>query len=126
MRIVIAGGPRTGKTTLAVRLGVERFLIPRHTDDLIPTHTWSKASDEVALWLEHHGPFIVEGVATVRALRKFMQRHPTRRPCDVVHWLYAPKVEQTPNQRAMAKAALTIWVQIRDELEARDVRIEEV
>lgn len=125
MRIVIAGGPRTGKTTLAIRLGVQHFIIPRHTDDLIATHAWSEASDEAARWLEHDGPFIIEGVAAVRALRKFLKAHPSRRPCDVVHWLFAPKVEQTPGQRAMAKAALTIWIQIRGELEARDVCIDE-
>ena len=40
-------------------------------DDLIDTHEWSAASAEVARWLDDEGPWIIEGVAMSRALRKW-------------------------------------------------------
>lgn len=132
-RICIAGGPRTGKTTLAGTL-FERHDWPhdapdcdgcgvvRHTDDLIQLG-WSEASAAAAEWFEYPGPWIVEGVAVPRALRKWLAAHPEGKPCDVVYWLEEPHEERTPGQIAMANGCLTVWREVRPELERRGVEI---
>jgi hypothetical protein len=43
-RLVIAGGPRTGKTTLAAELAGKTGAPVHHTDDLIGGFAWSDAS----------------------------------------------------------------------------------
>ncbi len=121
LRICIAGGPKTGKTTLAGELGLEPV---RHTDDtiaLIPD--WSEASKHVATWMDEPGPWAIEGVALPRALRKWLAANPEGRPCDVVCWLDAAVVPRTPKQDSMAKGCATVWREIFDALVARDVRV---
>lgn len=124
-RILIGGGPRTGKTTLADHLDAANAL---HTDDLINQHDWSAVSHEVAtVWMVEPGPWIIEGVATVRALRKRLEalaNDPTAKPCDLFVWLTEPKLNRTARQDSMAKGAQTVFDQIRPDLEARGVRIE--
>lgn len=139
-RIVIVGGPRTGKTTLADRLGGEaddatyarlsprarrKHTRVRHTDDLIRMLAWSEASQAIAdQWLAEPGPWIIEGVAAVRGLRKWLRAHPTGAPCDTIIVCSKPKVARTDGQERMAKGHDKIWAEIRDELERRGVRIE--
>ena len=125
MRIVIAGGPKCGKSTaseaLGERLGVMRV---RHTDDLIRSHKWSEASAEAATWLDMPGPWIVEGVAAVRALRKWMATaSPVAKPCDVVLWLDAPHEELVLGQLSMLSGCETVWREVHPMLRERGVRI---
>lgn len=118
-RIAIGGGPRTGKTTIA-----ESFGWPvRHTDDLIGKLEWSAASTEVARWMEAPGPWVIEGVAVARALRKALIMSP-RKPCDLLVWLTTPHVELTAEQATMGKGCDTVLGEIRDELVRRGVTIE--
>jgi len=128
-RIVIIGGPRTGKTTLAravVVAGVPHRHTPiRHTDDLIGVLDWSAASQKIAdQWLVAPGPWIIEGVAAVRGLRKWLRAHPMGAPCDTIIICSHPKVARTDGQERMAKGHDKIWAEIRDDLERRGVRIE--
>lgn len=128
MRIVITGGPRTGKTTLADSmwnnvaveagaadptkrgLGIE---IVRHTDDLIGHVDWSAASQAVSEWLNEPGPWIIEGVAVSRALRKWRDQHPGERPpADRVIYLRDAYERTTSKQDAMAKGVLTVHLEI--------------
>lgn len=70
IKILITGGPRTGKTTLGKQLA-EQYNVPLlHTDDAIEGRSWSEASAEVATWIERDGPWIIEGVAVPRTMRK--------------------------------------------------------
>lgn len=69
MRIVIIGWPGTGKTTLANEMGGGRS-----TDDLIHLG-WSEASQAASNWFDEPGPWIIEGVAVPRALRKWHKRN---------------------------------------------------
>lgn len=121
-RIVIAGGPRCGKTILSGKLGVERV---RGTDELIGLG-WSESSEAASHWFEEPGPWICEGVAMPRALRKWIDRHAAGTPADLVVWLGPPVVARVAGQEAMAKGCLTVWREIRPELFRRGVRIREL
>jgi predicted ATPase len=117
LRIVLAGGPRTGKTTLAAALGLPVL----HTDDLID-RGWVAAGKVAATWLDRPGPWIIEGVTAPRALRRWLRRHRRGAPCDVIVFLRRPQVPRTPGQEAMAKGCATIYEQIRARLLRRGVR----
>lgn len=124
-RIAIAGGPLSGKSYLAQRL--EQIGIPvSHTDILIETHKWGDDSAEVAQWMLERGPWVIEGVTVARALRKFMERFPDRKPCDLVVWTNSPVVKRSKGQEAMAKGVDTVFTGIRPVLVARNVQILEV
>lgn len=117
MRLLITGGPRTGKTTLGGKNA-------RHTDDLIGHLDWSEASAEVAKWFDAAGPWTIEGVAIPRALRKWLESHPEGKPADKIIFLNDPKVELIKGQAAMTKGLLTVWHAIKSDLIARGVEIE--
>ena len=124
-RIAIIGAPRAGKTTFALKLAAELGVQVRHSDDLIGTHDWSAASEHIAtVWLPEPGPWIVEGVAVVRALRKWLESNPTGSPCDKIIVLETPRVALSPRQAGMAKACATILDGIRWPLLARGVVFE--
>lgn len=143
MRIVILGGPKTGKTTLANHLalggtftdgrtGPGRTRGPgakavRHTDDLIHLG-WSEASQHVAdEWLNAPGPWIIEGVAVARALRKWRDAHPGEPPpVDRVIRLTVPHVALTPGQRTMTRGEETVWREVEQWLLSADgIAVEE-
>ena len=130
-RILITGGPRTGKTTLANEMqmrppstGSDRPTIHR-TDDLIHLG-WSAASEFIAEhWLSEPGPWIIEGVAASRALRKWHEQHPGEPPpVDHVIYLSTPHIELTPGQRSMAKGVETVHREIEPWLDEHGVRTE--
>jgi hypothetical protein len=123
-RIAITGGPRTGKTTLAARLlfthigatnnraELDRRI--RHTDDLIHLG-WSEASQAAAAWFDEPGPWIIEGVAVSRALRKWRDQHPGEPPpVDRVIYLSEPHERLTAGQRSMAAGVATVHAGIED------------
>jgi adenylate kinase family enzyme len=120
-RILICGGPRTGKTTLAAEIGPQVGGAVHHTDDLIPLG-WSEASQAAALLLEAPGPWIVEGVAAARALRKWRQAHPGERPpVDRIIYMETPHVALTPGQATMAKGVATVYGEVEDWIEDHGV-----
>jgi len=122
MRILIAGIPRAGKTTLAATLEREHKLSARHTDTLIPLG-WSEASDAAAQWIDEPGPWIIEGVAAIRALRKWLASNPGK-PADVVHWLGHEHMALSTGQASMALGCRKVWDEVMPELIGRRVRIE--
>lgn len=123
-RLVIVGGPRTGKSWHAEHVGRQYGVQVRHTDDLIATHAWSEASEEVATWFDAPGAWIVEGCATARALRKWIAAHPKGTPCDAVALMWNPRAERKPGHWGMAKGVQTVWLEIEFELRHRGVLIE--
>jgi len=122
-RVVLTGGPRTGKTHLAKSRVSDGFRV-RHTDSLVGVHEWSQASAEVAKWLGEPGPWIVEGVTAVRALRKWMAANPDEKPADVVAWLHRPLETRSKGQESMAKGCETIWSEVWPELVRRGVEVQ--
>lgn len=134
-RVVIVGGPKTGKTTLGQKMARELAAdvapegLPAtavklmHTDGLIGTHGWSEASEEVARWLDVPGPWIIEGVSAVRALRKWLASHPEGKPADRLIYMTKTWQELTKGQAAMAKGIVTVWAEVVDLLIARGVSI---
>lgn len=128
-RIVILGGPRTGKTTLADQMfGWHKLngqsMTLYHTDDIIHLG-WSEASQHVAdEWLTQPGPWIIEGVAVARALRKWREAHPGERPpVDRVIRLTEPHVELNKGQSTMAKGEASVWWEIEAWIEGH-VRVD--
>lgn len=99
LRVAVCGPPKTGKTTFASELGVP----VQHTDDVLD-RGWSGASDEVSRWFDAE-TFCVEGVAVLRALRKWRERHPgAPPPLDRLVMLWYPRVPYTkPGQARMSE-----------------------
>ncbi len=124
-RVVIAGGPNAGKTTLANSLAHEIGRRVRNTDELLGTHEWSAASLEVSHWLDDPGPWIVEGAAVPRALRKWLRRNPDGKPADVALYLPQPVAARNKGQETMAKGVHTVWSEVLPQLEARGVIVRE-
>lgn len=121
-RIVIAGGPRTGKTTLSNEMMVQHRVPVIHSDDFIDMG-WSEASAHMAkLMNETPDPWVVEGVATVRALRKALDLN-SHKPCDELVWMNTPHEELTKGQAAMTKGCETVLNEIKPELIKRGVKI---
>ena len=121
-RILVTGGPRVGKTTLARSIGALHGLPVRSTDDLIATHDWSAASSAVAAWLDDVGPWVIEGVAIPRSLRKWLATHDGA-PADGIFIGRDPREARSAGQDAMAKGLETVWAEIAPELERRGVPI---
>ena len=125
MRVLVIGGPKVGKTTLADKLGAHGGWPVRHTDDLISLG-WSEASEEACRWIEEPGPWVIEGVAVVRSLRKWLSsHHRTEVPCDQVYFSQTPRVQLLlPGHISMTKGVLTVWSQVNRELMQRGVKID--
>jgi phage-related protein (TIGR01555 family) len=122
-RCVIAGGPRTGKSTLAVRAGERYGRQVRYADSLVGSHEWSDASAEVATWLDDPGDWIVEGVATPRALRKWLAANPGKKLDATVVWLRKPIQVQSKGQQSMTRGVEAVWRAVKQELDKRGVTI---
>jgi hypothetical protein len=117
MRTLITGAPRTGKSTEAARL--VKADGQRHGEHLctdpqrlcawglrgVPDSSsdWSDASAYVAdKWLSMPGPWVIEGVAVPRALRKWRASHPgAAPPADRLVIMSDPYEMLSPGQMQM-------------------------
>jgi adenylate kinase family enzyme len=122
-RIAITGGPRTGKTTFADRLGEERGLTVTHTDSFMDLG-WSEASQAVCDHMRGQASGIVEGVAVPRALRKALAADPKTKPVDKLIVMGTPRETRTPGQIIMAKGVKTVLDEILPDLRRLGVEIE--
>ncbi len=111
-RVVVCGGPRAGKTAVAVRAS-ERYSRPVFFGDaLIGNLSWSDASMEVSRWFDREGEWIIEGVVCARALRKWLARNDGRkRTFDVVRVTDGIH-DRSDAQSAKAKGEATVWDEI--------------
>lgn len=120
MRTLIVGGPKTGKTSMGMRLASERGCRHLCTDpqDLCPAGvagapldlSWSENSLWVAQhWLELPGSWVIEGVAVPRALRKWQALHDgAPPPCDELIVLTEPHAALGAKQEQMTQALLGV------------------
>lgn len=109
-RIAIIGWPKSGKTTFAASLSNQA----RSTDSVIGLG-WSEASLEVSNWLDEPGPWVIEGVALPRALRKWQQRNPDEPPpIDRMIYLHTQHQQLIDGQTRMGKGMDTVFAEIED------------
>lgn len=120
-RVIIVGGPSMGKSTLAHRLTTHERV--RCTDELVGVLEWSEVSAEVALWIAEPGRWVVEGVATARALRKWLAATPDTQLDVVVVLMGKPLVELSKGQAAMGKGVATVWNEIAIDVLRRGARV---
>lgn len=106
-RIAIAGGPRTGKTTLSVcALAIAPGIRIEHTDDLIGRASWDDVPTEVEARVRRESRYVLEGVQVGRCLRNGLE-------VDAVVWLDVPHVKLTDEQESMRKGCVTIFAEWR-------------
>lgn len=136
-RVLITGGPLHGKTTRAAMEVTARGLTVFQCTDTHEqaqrtgrTHPsavyaldsldadWSGLSQWVAgTWLQRPGPWVMEGVALPRALRKYraaMSADDPPPPCDQLIWLCEPRAAQTGKQASMTKAHDSVLNEVLD------------
>lgn len=128
VRLLIAGVPRSGKTTLSAELESKHRCAAMHTDDLIGKLDWSEVSRHVAEdWFTRAGPWVIEGVAVPRAIRKwFRDMRRTDAPCDRLIWMPVPRLELSAGQRAMAKGCISVYDEVIKRLLETGVEVETV
>ena len=119
-RLLILGVPKAGKTTLS-----------EHLADRLSSHrlifTDYDAVGELVSLLDMPGPWIMEGVTLVRALREWLDKHhfhPELRPADTIIWMPDPKIALTKGQQNMAAGLCTVWESVRLRCQFRGTRIE--
>ena len=123
MKILITGGPKTGKTTLARELAT-KYKISKiyHTDDLILKYDWGFESDIVNSWLKEDN-IIIEGTTVPRGIRKWLFNNDSGKPADIVYYLKEPKVKISKGQATMTKGIDTVWSEVLPELRKRGVTV---
>src|SRR5688572_28574580 len=125
MRVLILGGPLRGKSTLARELraeGLRTFCTdaPSYCREVeygvtyLPEGlVWSGASQYVAdQWLSMPGPWVIEGAAAVRALRKWAEANPDGVPADRIVMLVQARAPTTGRQEGLAKGVVSVWREI--------------
>jgi len=125
MRTIIIGGPMSGKSTYASKLGVPHYCTdPKSLSrEVLPNATylpeglgWSEGSEFIEReWFTNPGPWVIEGVAVVRALRKFIKNNPglspSDQPCEEIIFMHGGKTT-SQGQDSMIKSINTIWDEI--------------
>jgi hypothetical protein len=120
MRVVIIGGPRSGKSTMASKYSNHYCTDPKSlVKDILPSAQylpeglkWGDDSQFICdNWFTMRGSWIIEGVGAVRALRKWDKQY---HPCDVIVVLKDkhPLATRSDGQEAMSKAVMNIWYSI--------------
>lgn len=132
MTMIIVGAPRSGKSTLARELrglGYRTYCTdplslvkdPEQQVTYLPEGLdWSEGSRFVAdQWLPLKGQVVIEGVGTVRALRKLLEdgRSHVLNDATIVRLTRQFDCAVTKaGQRSMAKAIDSIWAEISAQL----------
>lgn len=135
-RIVVIGGPRTGKTTyatkLAKQLGCHLGSTGKRTeqpDGLVSTDNymrradWKTLPDVVLKDLKDRDSWVLEGTQAARVLRRALKEDP-KFTVDKVLVFGRPWVQRNPGQEAMAKGVRTILNDMAPLLRDRGIEVE--
>ena len=117
-RILIIGGPRCGKTTLGKDLSRKLGIPCEHFDRYISKLGWSETSDAIADDLNSPGPWIKEGVAGVRGLRKWLRRNKKVPDFEIIV-LNKPHIQLSQGQKRMHENHGKILDEVMQEIEHR-------
>ena len=136
-RIVVIGGPRTGKTTyatkLARQLGVHLASTGKRTeaegglvstDNYIGRGTWGEVPDHIIKDLRGRDSFVLEGTQAARVLRRWMMQSPDEPRIDKVLVFNRAWVKRNPGQEAMAKGVRTVLKELGPMLAKAGVTVE--
>jgi adenylate kinase family enzyme len=123
-RIVIAGGPNTGKSTWASILSVTTPGL-YYCTDVLKHLPWSESGEAAYEELVANRGGVFEGVLAARALRYWVRSGSTERPCETVVWLTkpVPGTEETDAQRRCRLGVNTIMKEIVFALEKAGVDV---
>lgn len=129
-RVIVVGGPHTGKSTLSERLQRELGIATLHCshdlEDLFPAtnkESWSQQSDHASKWFDEGGDWIIEGVQMARALRKWLKANPAK-PLDAdILLLDKPYGSLLQGQQSMQKGVHTVFQEIQRDLIKRGARV---
>ncbi len=130
-RIVVIGGPRTGKTTYATKLarelGVHLASTGKHTehpeglvsvknygkvstDDYVGRYSYADIPTQIIKDLREMDDFVLEGTQAARVLRRWMREAPDEPRLDkTLVFLGKPWVARNKHQEATTKAVRTVW-----------------
>lgn len=128
MRIVIVGGPRRGKSTLARTFGIPIFCgdprskvkDPEDGVTYLPEGLPYAGDDGAAAWINANiflgkpGPWVFEGHVAARALRRMLSGVGNAfGPKDKIIVLAGPaRCESSKGQETMHKGTMTVWEEI--------------
>lgn len=125
-RLVIAGGPQSGKTTLADEYS--RYLPIIHADGMHMLKSWRFRVMVVHHYLRQPGPWLVEGVTVASALKIWLRENngqkDSRLPCDEIIYLTRSYGSLTHGQRAVQRLVTSACQLILPKLEALGVKVE--
>jgi hypothetical protein len=132
-RVIVAGGPETGKSTFSEFAASKLQLQLKAGDDVraeleqegvLAKDLWSAASRRVADWVDDPGKWLLEGVVTPRALDHWMTANPDAAIPATVVWFRDPVKQVTdPYHLTMVKGTQTIWSRVAPRLIQRGARI---
>ena len=136
-RIVVIGGPRTGKTTyatkLARQLGVHLASTGKRTeaegglvstDNYIGRGTWGEVPDHIIKDLRQRESFVLEGTQAARVLRRWLTQNPDEPRIDKVLVFNRAWVPRNPHQESMAKGVKTVFRDLEPLLKMAGVTVE--
>jgi adenylate kinase family enzyme len=137
VRIVVIGGPRTGKTTyatkLAKQLGVHLGSTGKRTeqeDGLVSTDNymrrsnWKTLPEVVIKDLKNRDSWVLEGTQAARVLRRWLKESPSEVKVDKVLVFNRPWVARNAGQEAMAKGVRTILKDLQPLLSKAGIEVE--
>ena len=145
-RIVVIGGPRTGKTTYATKLarelGVHLASTGKHTeqpeglvsvknygkistDDYVNKYSYADLPSKVIADLRQMENFVLEGTQAARVLRRWIRETPDEPRIEkTLVFMGRPWVKRSPKQEATAKGVRTTWRELEPMLKAHGIPYE--